>query len=166
MAKTIWIELDPVTMSQLREITGNDRSTLLLLNTIITEKKPCSALPDSAYRAMVQDINALHEKRAKKWKGHMWNHLGQKMNIRHVDGLFERSDGLVIIPHTVYNIMTENGVCELSSRMKEFETLGSVSSEAEFEDVVSSATLGNLTGHHNARKHKIKIPARWDGIRQ
>ena len=132
---------------------------------------------------MLTEVQKLKPQKRKNWKGALTNTIGQKTRVRYVEAGIEipgynfvshfenklseqmqskygtEQEWRVVIPKGLPKVHDENADEIYHFRDQRDVRRDSMSSWEQSLDMVSE-TLGNLTGNHEPRNHRISIPTR------
>ena len=142
-----------------------------------------TSIPADNYENMLIEVQKLKPQKRKNWKGALMNTIGQKTRVRYVEAGIE-VPGYNFVSHfenklsgqmqskygteQAWRVVTPKGLPKADDdnadetyhfRDQRDVRRDSMSSWEQSLDMASE-TLGNLTGNHEPRNHRITIPTR------
>ena len=142
-----------------------------------------TSIPADSYEMMLTEVQKLKPQKRKNWKGSLQNTGGVKTRVRYVEagiqvpgydfvshfenklsGQMQSKYGTeqewrVVLPSGLPRVDADNADEILHFRNSRDVRRDSMSSWEQSLDMASE-TLGNLTGNHEPRNHRISIPTR------
>ena len=142
-----------------------------------------TSIPADNYEEMLTEVLKLKPQKRKNWKGALQNTVGQKTRVRYVEAGIEiprykfvthfenklsgqmqskygtEQEWRVVLPSGLPRVDADNADEILHFRNSRGVWRDSMSSWEQSLGMVSE-TLGNLTGNHEPRNHRISIPTR------
>ena len=142
-----------------------------------------TSIPADSYEEMLTEVLKLKPQKRKNWKGSLTNNAGQKTRVRYVEAGIEipvynvvshfenklseqmqskygtEQEWRVVIPKGLPKADGDKADEIYHFRDQRDVRRDSMSSWEQSLDMVSE-TLGNLTGNHEPRNHRITIPTR------
>ena len=142
-----------------------------------------TSIPAVNYEEMLTEVLKLKPQKRKNWKGALMNTIGQKTRVRYVEAGIEvpgykfvshfenklsgqmqskygtEQEWRVVLPSGLPRVDADNADEIIHFRDSRDVRRDSMSSWEQSLDMASE-TLGNLTGNHEPRNHRISIPTR------